>query len=145
MGWEFWQNLGAAALCGAIIGLERQLDGKPMGLRTGILIAAGTATFVLLGDTVDERGDSTRVLGQLITGVGFLGGGVLFQQNGVVQGLTTAAAVWLLAAIGAAAGMGYGLDAVLLSVAAVVALRGLGSLERALPGLRKGAHGIEKP
>ncbi len=116
-----------------------------MGLRTGILVAAGTATFIQIGGTLGDGDDSTRVLGQLITGVGFLGGGVLFQRNGVVSGLTTAASIWLLAAIGATAGLGFREDALLLAFAAIVVLRGLGRIEHRLPVLRKGVHHPDAP
>ena len=137
---DFWLDILAAALCGAIMGLERQLDGKPMGLRTGVLIASGTALFMLLGESLTGVGDPTRVLGQLVTGVGFLGAGVLFKQDGVVTGLTTAAVVWVLAALGAAAGLGYRWEAITLAVVSVVMLRVLQAVERRIPRLHKGHH-----
>jgi putative Mg2+ transporter-C (MgtC) family protein len=138
---DFWLSILAAAICGALMGLERQLDGKPMGLRTGVLIAVGTATFMLLGESLSGQGDPTRVLGQLVTGVGFLGAGVLFKQkDGVVTGLTTAAVVWVLAAFGAAAGLGYRWEAVTLAIVSVVMLRLLQAIERRIPGLHKGHH-----
>lgn len=141
---DFWLDIAAAAICGALMGLERQLDGKPMGLRTGVLIAVGTATYMQLGVTLSGQGDATRVLGQLVTGVGFLGAGVLFKQkDGVVTGLTTAAVVWVLAAFGAAAGLGYRWEAIILAVASVVMLRALQAVERRIPGLHKGHHSDE--
>ena len=143
MTYDFWLDLAAAALCGAIMGLERQLDGKPMGLRTGVLIAVGTATFMQLGESLAGQGDPTRVLGQLVTGVGFLGAGVLFKQDGFVTGLTTASVVWTLAAMGAAAGMGYRLEAIVLAILCVMMLRTLQFIERHVPLLHKGHHSDE--
>lgn len=125
------------------MGLERQLDGKPMGLRTGVLIAVGTAVFMQLGESLAGQGDPTRVLGQLVTGVGFLGAGVLFKQDGYVTGLTTAAVVWTLAALGAAAGLGYRWEAITLAALCVVMLRGLQAVERRIPVLHKGHHSEE--
>ena len=100
---EFWVTVSAAVLCGGIVGLERQLRGKPAGVRTSILVCLGTAVFIHLGATQSGPGtDPTRVLGQLVTGIGFLGAGVMFSREGVVSGVTTAAVIWVLAAIGAA-------------------------------------------
>lgn len=140
----FWRTIGAAVLCGAIVGLERQLHGKPAGVRTSILICLSTAVFMHLGaSNLGETGDPTRVLGQIVTGVGFLGGGVMISREGVVSGVTTAAVVWILAAIGAAIGMGYAFGAVTLSVITVAVLVGVGLLERSLSWLTRGVHGTE--
>ena len=76
----FWLRLGTAILCGGIIGLERQLRGKAAGIRTSILICLGTELFVTLGASFGgDRVDPTRVLGQVVTGIGFLGGGVILE------------------------------------------------------------------
>jgi putative Mg2+ transporter-C (MgtC) family protein len=138
---EFWIRVAAAAFAGLIIGLERQLAGKPLGLRTGILIGVGTVVFVYLGASITSgSGDPSRVLGQIATGVGFLGAGVLFQRKGVVSGLTTAAAVWMLAAVSATIALASISDGLLLALLAVVMLRSLQALERVTPALSSGSH-----
>ncbi len=140
----FWETIGAAVLCGAIVGLERQLHGKPAGVRTSILICLSTAVFIHLGASgLGANGDPTRVLGQLVTGVGFLGGGVMISREGIVSGVTTAAVIWILAAIGAAIGMGHVLGAVTLSIVTVAILVGIGLLEASLAWLSRGVHGTE--
>jgi hypothetical protein len=100
---QYWLQIGVAIICGAMIGVERELRGKPTGMRTCILIVLGTAIFVKLGAVMgNERGDATRVLGQVVTGIGFLGAGVIMSRGDVIIGVTTASVVWVLAAIGAA-------------------------------------------
>ena len=88
---EFWQHLGTAILCGGIIGIERQLRGKAAGIRTSILICLGTAIFVALGASLAPAADPTRVLAQVVSGIGFLGGGVILARKGLVTGVTSAA------------------------------------------------------
>lgn len=134
LGEGFWTTVGVAILCGAIVGLERQIRGKAVGIRTSTLICLSTAVFIHLGSvTVGHVGDPTRVLGQLVTGVGFLGAGVMLSREGVVTGVTTAAVIWTQAAIGAAIGLGYLLAAVTLSVITVAILVGEELLESHLP------------
>lgn len=129
-GADFWATVGTAVLCGGIIGCERQLRGKPAGIRTSILVCLSTAVFMeLSGSNLGDVGDPTRVLGQIVTGVGFLGGGVIISQGGVVAGVTTAAVVWVLAAIGAVIGMGHEPTAVTLSIVTVAILVGVEWLE----------------
>ena len=97
---------------GAVIGLERQLKGKVVGVRTTSLICTGTMLFIYLGTTLD--GDKARVLGQVITGIGFLGAGSILAKEGKVSGLTSASVVWSVAAIGSAVGLGrYDLGAIM--------------------------------
>ena len=140
----FWETVGSAVLCGAIIGIERQLHGKPVGVRTSILICLSTAVFIHLGaSSVGEAGDPTRVLGQLVTGVGFLGAGVMIARDGIVSGVTTAAVIWALAAIGAAIGLGHVLGAITLSLVTVAVLVGIGMLESSIRWLHRGVHGSE--
>lgn len=137
----FWLPIGVAALCGAMIGLERQVRGKPVGIRTGILICLSTQIFVGLGRSyVGEGGDMTRVLGQVVTGVGFLGGGVILAREGVVTGVTTAALIWTLAAIGALIGFEEHLAAVAITVTVVAAVTAIELLESSVRALRRGAH-----
>ena len=136
----FWLRLGTAVLCGGIIGLERQLRGKAAGIRTSILICLGTALFVGLGDSFSgERVDPTRVLGQVVSGIGFLGGGVILAREGNVVGVTSAAVIWVLAALGALIGLGHLLAAVVLTLVTVGLLTGVELLESVFRRLRQGA------
>ena len=130
-GVTFWAGIGVSVACGAIVGLERQLRGKPAGVRTSILICMGTAVFIRLGTSLEgTTADPGRVLGQLVTGVGFLGAGVMFSREGTVVGMTTAAVVWVLAAIGAAIGFQLYAGAVALALVTVAILVGIDLAER---------------
>lgn len=138
---SFWETVGFAVLCGGIIGVERQVRGKPAGIRTSILICLSTAVFVHLGASASSAtSDPTRVLGQLVTGVGFLGAGVMMSHNGVVSGVTTAAVVWVLAAIGAVIGFGHCSSAVTLSFVVILVLVGVERLESSVLWLARGVH-----
>jgi putative Mg2+ transporter-C (MgtC) family protein len=138
---EFWMTVGVAVLCGGIVGLERQLRGKAAGVRTSILVCIGTSVFIHLGSGVSEVGsDPARVLGQLVTGIGFLGAGVMFAHQGVVTGVTTAAVVWMLAAIGAAIGFGHFEGAIALSLVVVGILVGVEILESSVKWFARGVH-----
>jgi putative Mg2+ transporter-C (MgtC) family protein len=142
---EFWLTVGVAVLCGGIVGLERQLRGKPAGVRTSILVCLGTSVFIHLGSSISDAGsDPARVLGQLVTGVGFLGAGVMFSREGVVTGVTTAAVIWVLAGIGAAIGLGHFVGAIALSGVIVGVLTGVEFLESSVKRLSRGVHRREK-
>jgi len=131
-------RLAVATALGAVIGVERELDEKAAGLRTHMLVALGSALFTLVSaygfsefvgkDHVSF--DPSRIAAQIVTGIGFLGAGVIFRSGFTVRGLTTAASLWLVAAIGMAAGAGYWQGAVFGTVIGVVALRPLGYLKR---------------
>jgi putative Mg2+ transporter-C (MgtC) family protein len=137
---EFWLRLGTAILCGGIVGLERQLRGKAAGIRTSILICLGTELFVGLGSSFGgDRVDPTRVLGQVVTGIGFLGGGVILAREGLVIGVTSAAVIWVLAALGSLIGLGYLPAAVVLTLITVGLLTGVELLESVFRRLREGA------
>ena len=100
-------RLFLAAGLGAILGVEREYRRKPAGLRTNILIALGSALFTVLSLNLGRIGGSPdRVMAQIVTGIGFLGGGAILRERANVHGLTTAATVWVNAAIGMAAGAG---------------------------------------
>lgn len=137
---SFWAAIGMSLLCGAIIGLERQLRGKPAGIRTSILICLSTTIFIHLGALTGEGGDAARVLGQVVTGVGFLGAGVIISREGTVTGVTTAAVVWALAAIGATIGFGLYAGALALSLVAVLVLWVMDSLEERVTAFARGVH-----
>jgi putative Mg2+ transporter-C (MgtC) family protein len=139
----FWMTVGMATLCGGIIGLERQLRGKPAGIRTSILICLSTTIFIHLGSlaTTGAAADPTRVLGQIVTGIGFLGAGVIISREGTVTGVTTAAVVWALAAIGSTIGFGHYKGAFALSLVTVIVLWVMDYLEERLTvTFGKGAH-----
>jgi putative Mg2+ transporter-C (MgtC) family protein len=137
----FWVTVGAALLCGGIVGIERQLRGKPAGVRTSILICLSTSVFIHLGASAyPGHGDPARVLGQLVTGVGFLGAGVMLAREGSVTGVTTAAVIWMLAAIGAAIGLGHHLGALALALVTVGVLTGVELLESSVRWLTRGIY-----
>jgi putative Mg2+ transporter-C (MgtC) family protein len=137
----FWITVGMALLCGAIVGLERQLRGKPAGVRTSILICLSTSVFIHLGAAAStDHGDPARVLGQLVTGVGFLGAGVMLAREGVVTGVTTAAVIWVLAATGAAIGLGHHLGALALALVTVAILTGVELLESSVRWFTRGIY-----
>ena len=102
-----WRLLLAAAL-GAALGLEREYRQKPAGLRTNILIALGSALFTILSLVIGrDAGSADRISAQIVTGIGFLGGGAILRTRNAVHGMTTAATIWVNAAIGMAAGAGH--------------------------------------
>ena len=116
-----WRLLLAAAL-GAAIGLEREYRQKPAGLRTNILIGIGASLFTIVSLTLASgAGDQSRVAGQIVTGIGFLGGGAIMRYGDTVHGMTTAATIWMNAAIGVAAGAGqFGLATIATALTLVV-------------------------
>ena len=141
LGRAFWATLGVAVLCGGIVGIERQIRGKPAGVRTSILVCLGTSVYIHLGAAVSgASGDPARVLAQLVTGVGFLGAGVMFSHQGVVTGVTTAAVIWVLAAIGAAIGLGRYDGAIALAIVTVAVLVGVELLESSVRWFASGVH-----
>lgn len=110
-----------AIICGGLIGLERELKHKPAGLRTNILICVGSVLFTtvsvaMAGSAPGTPGDPTRVAAQIVSGIGFLGGGMILQSGGSVSGLTSAATVWVVAAIGMCIGLGFPITATLFTV-----------------------------
>ncbi|PIQ85098.1 MAG: hypothetical protein COV74_10905 [Candidatus Omnitrophica bacterium CG11_big_fil_rev_8_21_14_0_20_45_26] len=136
--YSFWFRIFFSVICGSIVGLERQWRDKPMGIRTSVLICLATMTFVYLGETLPGEKDVARVLGQVVTGIGFLGaGGIILNREGFVVGLTSAAVVWMLAAIGAAIGLGHYSWALVLSVVEVVVLTGTEQLESVVRKIKK--------
>jgi putative Mg2+ transporter-C (MgtC) family protein len=137
----FWAHIGAAVLCGGIIGMERQLRGKAAGIRTSILICLGTQLFVTLGASLSGYPgvDRTRVLSYVVSGIGFLGGGVILARDGAVVGVTSAAVIWVLAALGSMIGLGHLVAAIILTVVTVGLLTGVELLESVFRRLREGA------
>ena len=114
-----------SAILGGMLGFEREQKGKAAGLRTHMLVALGAALFVLIPQQAGvSDADLTRVMQGLIAGVGFLGAGAIIKGNGEeeIKGLTTAAGIWLTAAIGMAAGLGREATAVLSTLIALLIL-----------------------
>lgn len=136
-----WPSIGAALLCGTIIGLERQLRGKPVGIRTSSLIILGTYAFVVAALAVStDVSDPSRVIGQVITGIGFLGAGVMLARDGIVLGVTSAATIWALAAVGVTIAIGHTLTAIKLSIIVVAILLGVDILEAYSQAMTRGVH-----
>ena len=138
-----------AAVLGGLIGFERELSDQPAGFRTHMLVSVGAALFTLAGAYGVEgffediptrvRFDPTRVAAQIVTGIGFLGAGAIIQQGFSVRGLTTAASLWVTAAVGLSTGLGYYWGAAVTAVFTVAALYLLKRMRGALFGrLRKG-------
>ena len=108
-------NLGVAMGCGALIGSERQVRQRMAGLRTNALVALGAAAFVVFSQLFDDEVSPTRVAAQVVSGIGFLGAGIIFRDGFNVHGLNTAATLWCSAAVGLLAGAGAWPFALLLT------------------------------
>jgi len=120
-------KLGIAALLGGMLGLEREIHGRPAGLRTHFLVSLGAAAFMMMSPAVAGMfeglgGDPGRIAAQIVTGIGFLGAGAIVKEGVNIHGLTTAACLWVAAAIGMASGAGLYSEAFLITILAVVAL-----------------------
>jgi putative Mg2+ transporter-C (MgtC) family protein len=138
----------AAVVCGAAVGLERELAGKSAGLRTNLLICVGamilTKISVLMGQVFG--GDPTRIAAQIVTGIGFIGAGVILHaEQGGVKGLTTAAMIWLVAAIGMVIGSGHVVTALLLTAATLLVTFILHPVERRIARYRARLFRISIP
>jgi len=135
-----------AALLGGLIGLEREISGKPAGLRTNILICVGAALLtdlsVGIGLLTPERpnADPARIAAQIVSGIGFLGAGTIIQARGSVVGLTTAATLWVVAAIGMAVGAAAYVEAIGTSVLVIVVLVLLRRVEAGLERRHEPVH-----
>ena len=126
-----------AAVLGAMIGFERDKHGRAAGLRTHLLVSMGSAAFMVISVHVSKLSqgpgyfaDPGRIAAQIVTGIGFLGAGVILKAGHNIRGLTTAACLWTAAGIGMAAGGGYYLLAVTITAVALLALVGLKAFER---------------
>ncbi|MDN3696384.1 MgtC/SapB family protein [Vibrio clamense] len=136
-----WSALMCCAINGVLIGVERQTRGKPVGIRTSILIIAGTYFFMSMAISLSPNTlDQARVLGQIITGVGFLGAGVMMTLDGKIHGVTSAAIIWMLAALGMMIGLGYLQQSVVITLLALSVLLGVDKAENSFKSLRRGVH-----
>jgi putative Mg2+ transporter-C (MgtC) family protein len=136
-----WWHIIAALICGTVVGLERQLRGKPVGIRTSSLIVLGTYVFVTLAQAVsNDATDASRIIGQVVTGVGFLGAGVMLAKDGIVLGVTSAATIWALASVGVALSVAEPKVAIKLSFLIVVILVGVDLLENYSSAFTRGVH-----
>ena len=122
-------RLTTALVLAAVVGWEREASGRAAGLRTHMLVALGAAGFTLVGLELAavsaEKGahsDLIKIIEAIATGIGFLGAGAIIQSRGEVQGLTTAASIWVVAAVGTAAGAGYWLLASLMTALSLLTL-----------------------
>ena len=129
-------KLLCAFLIGAIIGAEREYHDKTAGLRTIILISVGSALFTIFSIHIGGDNDPARITAQIVSGVGFLGAGVILHQGRQVKGLTTASTVWLAAALGIGAGSGYLLFTTVAALLALFVLWVLPVVETALEASR---------
>lgn len=140
-GWKQVGELGLALVLSAVVGLERECRQKSAGLRTYTLVGVGSALFVLISkygfmDVISSGRivlDPSRVAAQIVSGVGFLGGGIIFVRRDAVRGLTTAAGVWVTAAIGTATGAGLPVLAAVTTVIYLVVAVVFPGIARRLP------------
>ncbi|RUO33328.1 MgtC/SapB family protein [Aliidiomarina soli] len=132
-------RLSVAAGLALFLGLERELHGKPAGLRSHMLVSLGSATFIIIGMSIlfataegdpSARIDPSRVVEGVIGGIGFLGAGSIIRSGGHIQGITTGASIWLAGAIGVSAGINNFPLAVMVTVIALIIMVGLGQFER---------------
>jgi len=134
---DILSRLLLAAVLGGIIGFERELHGRSAGIRTYLILSLGTALLMVLSEyllvvyqarfpEITAHGDPGRIAGQAITGIGFLGAGVIIRYKDSIRGLTTAACVWLVCSVGLAVGAGFlwvGIGVTLLTLVALVGLK----------------------
>lgn len=119
-------RLGLALILGALIGAERQWRQRMAGLRTNALVAAGAAMFLMMGGLIAGDGSQGRVAAYVVSGIGFLGGGVILKDGLSIRGLNTAATLWCTAAIGALSGLGY----IFFPISGTIAVLGANTLLR---------------
>ncbi|HCY83435.1 MAG TPA: magnesium transporter MgtC [Xanthomarina gelatinilytica] len=119
---DFSIKIGIATVSGLLIGLEREYKGKSAGLKTNALVAIGAAVYVLISLKFqgEDYADITRVLSQVVTGIGFLGGGVIFQKKDTIKGLTTAATVWCSAGAGCLAATSMFFELIVLTLLVII-------------------------
>lgn len=136
-----WTAIATALIVGGLIGTERQLRGKPVGVRTSTLIVLGTYFFISTSLNISTAAtDPTRIIGQVITGVGFLGAGVMMAREGVVIGVTSAATIWILASLGVTIALDWKLSAIKAALIVIFILSGMDILENYSSAFSKGVY-----
>lgn len=128
----YWQQIAASLLCAAIIGGHRQWQGRAPGIRTSLLVALGCMEFTRLGALANAAAghDRLRVVGQIVVGIGFLGGGLILHQDGRVRGITAAVRIWFLAGVASAIGLGEFSLGISIAVVTTLIMDLLARLER---------------
>ncbi len=117
--WQMLVKLVISAVLGGIIGLQRERAERPAGFRTHVLVCLGSTLIMLISSEAfkgNSAVDPTRIAAQVVTGIGFLGAGTIIRQGSIIKGLTTAASIWVVSAIGLAVGIGYYLGAVITTI-----------------------------
>jgi putative Mg2+ transporter-C (MgtC) family protein len=141
--WPFALNTAAALLMGTAIGVERQWQQHTAGLRTNALVALGAALFVGLSALIDREASPTRVAAQVVSGLGFLGGGVILREGLNVRGLNTAASIWCSGAVGSLAGAGFPLEGMFGTALVLLAHLGLRPAAKWIDSRTKMATDVE--
>lgn len=140
-GTEIIKRLLLSAIIGGFIGTEREVNNRPAGLRTHILVTLGSTLVMLISIDGFQSADPSRLAAQVVSGIGFLGAGTIMRTGNNISGLTTAASLWVCAGIGLAIGAGYYLGAVVTTVIVLATLMSLGIFEKRI--LRKKYQAIE--
>ena len=140
--WEAGARLLLASLLGGVVGWQRESADKPAGFRTHIIVCLGASLFTLISAVgfFGTGADPARVASNIVVGIGFLGAGTIWRAGGSVQGLTTAASLWTVAAIGTAAGLGYYFGATAATVIVILTLTALKWFEERIP--RRGVGNV---
>jgi putative Mg2+ transporter-C (MgtC) family protein len=138
----FTMNMGAALLMGMAIGLERQYRQHAAGLRTNTLICVGAALFVSVSGMIDRESSPSRIAAQVVSGIGFLGAGVILREGMNVHGLATAATMWCSAAVGTLAGLGFLVQGAIGTVSVLFVHLALRPLVRRIEARTKGTGEI---
>jgi putative Mg2+ transporter-C (MgtC) family protein len=141
--WTFALNTGSALLMGVAIGIERQWRQHTAGLRTNALVSLGAALFVGLSTLIDREASPTRIAAQVVSGLGFLGGGVILREGLNVRGLNTAATIWCSGAVGSLAGAGFPLEALAGTASVLFVHLGLRPVVRWIDARTKTATDVE--
>lgn len=130
--WYSLPKILIATICGAIIGWDRERKNKVAGIRTNILICVGSAIFTIASLILSQTNgsDPTRILSTIVTGIGFLGGGVIMKTDDKIVGMTTAAFIWVVSAIGILSGMGSTITPVILTIGLLVISKLFEKVER---------------
>ena len=130
-------KLGLAMLIGGCIGVERELRSKSAGFRTLILICLGATLFTIFSQILGKENNADRIASNVVVGIGFLGAGVIFKGESSVNGITTAASIWLTAALGMGIGCGYYIASILGCILVVIVLFGFSALDGYLDRLNQ--------